>query len=71
MYVGLISFSLYLWQQVFVNPDMPIHVVFPLNIVAAVVMAALSYHFVELPFLRLKDRPARRAAAAGLQAAAD
>jgi len=55
--IGVLSYSLYLWQQLFLIQFRPVTsmlVVFPINIVMAVACAALSYHFVEKPFLRLK-----------------
>ena len=60
MYGGTISYSIYLWQQLFTNHTMPTGLRFPLNIAASVGMAAISYHFVEQPFLRLKDRTSKR-----------
>lgn len=56
VYVGTLSYSLYLWQQIFTNATMPTALAFPLNIAAPIGIAMFSYHFVELPFLRLKDR---------------
>jgi peptidoglycan/LPS O-acetylase OafA/YrhL len=60
VFVGTISFSLYLWQQLFANLNLPIAHAFPLGIVEAVGMASASYFFIEAPFLRLKDRVANR-----------
>jgi peptidoglycan/LPS O-acetylase OafA/YrhL len=61
-YVGLISYSLYIWQQPFFSPpiifgldSLPV-LKLPINIVAAFVMAVLSYHMLERPFLRLRSR---------------
>ena len=56
MFVGTISFSLYLWQQPFANPDLPVAHAFPLGIVWALLAATASYFLIEKPFLRLKDR---------------
>lgn len=55
--VGVLSYSLYLWQQLFLIQSRPItsmFVVFPLNILMVFACAAASYHLVETPFLRLK-----------------
>ncbi|MBL3962826.1 acyltransferase [Burkholderia cenocepacia] len=56
VFVGTISFSLYLWQQPFANPGLPVPHGFPLGIVWALMAATASYFLVEKPFLRLKDR---------------
>lgn len=52
-HVGVISYSLYLWQQLFTAPG---HHWFPLNVLAAFTCAELSFWFVEQPSLRLRDR---------------
>ncbi|MGY1740266.1 MULTISPECIES: acyltransferase family protein [unclassified Blastococcus] len=57
--VGLISFSLYLWQQLFLAPDdlaLPVVGWVPLGLLATFAAATLSYLLVERPALRLKDR---------------
>ncbi len=63
--IGVLSYSLYLWQELFLNPmDEPSSfTTFPLNVILAVVAGLLSYHFVEQPFLRLKSRIAHTSAA--------
>ena len=60
VFIGTISFSLYLWQQLFANANLPIVHAFPLGILEAVAVATASYYFIEAPFLRLKDRVANR-----------
>lgn len=56
-YVGLLSYSLYLWQQLFVNRSATVAVAsFPLNMVLAITLAVLSYYLVERPMLRLRVR---------------
>jgi peptidoglycan/LPS O-acetylase OafA/YrhL len=60
VFIGTISFSLYLWQQLFANANLPIAHAFPLGIAEAVAAATASYYFIEAPFLRLKDRVANR-----------
>ncbi len=59
-YVGRLSYSLYLWQQIFCWADPKSTRLrweqFPLNVGLACLMAMLSYHLVELPSLRLRDR---------------
>jgi peptidoglycan/LPS O-acetylase OafA/YrhL len=57
VFVGLLSYSLYLWQQCFLNraSDSPL-AAFPLNLVLASVAAVASYFLVEQPALRLRQR---------------
>ena len=57
-YLGTISYSVYLWQELFVTADSPTWGVlrqFPLAIVCPVAIAIASYHLVEKPILGLKD----------------
>ena len=57
--VGALSYSLYLWQELFLIQFRPPHSVlqtFPANVAMALACAAVSYRFVERPFLRLKAR---------------
>jgi peptidoglycan/LPS O-acetylase OafA/YrhL len=55
--VGVLSYSLYLWQQVLLNPHNTSWVCrWPLNFFLAWAFALASYAFVESPFLRIKDR---------------
>jgi peptidoglycan/LPS O-acetylase OafA/YrhL len=63
-YFGAISYSLYLWQQLFLVTSVPSWGRLrdlPLSIVIPIVIAAASYHFVEKPILGLKDRLAPQA----------
>ena len=57
-WLGKLSFSLYLWQQVFcfTRPRDTIVGQFPLNILLAFLAAIASYHLIELPILRLRQR---------------
>ncbi len=71
LYGGRISYSLYLWQQVFDNAAMPIHLRAPLGAIAAIGCAVLSYHFIERPFLNRKTPgPSQRIAGPQLRTAA-
>ncbi|MFC5490849.1 acyltransferase family protein [Dokdonella soli] len=63
VFIGTLSYSLYLWQQPFLNrhADAPV-TAFPLNLALAFAAALLSYFIIERPFLRLR-RHALRASA--------
>jgi peptidoglycan/LPS O-acetylase OafA/YrhL len=57
VWIGLISYSLYLWQQLFLTALMPAPLSLPwVGIPAAIACATASYWLVEKPFLRLKKR---------------
>lgn len=61
--VGVASYSLYLWQQLFLNPRNPGRLcAFPVNIASALVVAFMSYHLIERPLLGLRHRLGPRAA---------
>jgi peptidoglycan/LPS O-acetylase OafA/YrhL len=57
--IGIGSYSIYLWQQLFIHPRMGgwVHN-FPQNVALALGAAALSFWLIERPFNRLKDRVA-------------
>jgi peptidoglycan/LPS O-acetylase OafA/YrhL len=52
--IGVISYSIYIWQQLFSSGIIP----FPsyVNLALAILMAFISYHFLETPFLKIKDK---------------
>jgi len=55
--IGLISFSVYLWQQIFLLRLLPRHVVnsnVAVNFAIVMAIGFASYYFIELPFLRLR-----------------
>jgi peptidoglycan/LPS O-acetylase OafA/YrhL len=59
VWIGTISYSLYLWQQPFLNHDTASWITrFPLNLAAALFAAGVSYYFVETPILNLRKRRA-------------
>jgi peptidoglycan/LPS O-acetylase OafA/YrhL len=52
-HIGVMSYSLYLWQQIFTGfHSIPL----PLSVLGAFAFAEMSYRFVELPSLSLRDR---------------
>jgi peptidoglycan/LPS O-acetylase OafA/YrhL len=55
--IGLMSYSLYLWQQLFLTTyNHSVTGQFPLNLVCTALTATLSYYLVEIPFLNLRRR---------------
>jgi peptidoglycan/LPS O-acetylase OafA/YrhL len=57
VHIGVISYSLYLWQQLFLTTNnITFTGIFPLNIVCAFLAAELSYYLLEKPFLRWRKR---------------
>jgi peptidoglycan/LPS O-acetylase OafA/YrhL len=57
VYVGTLSYSIYLWQQLFLNRYSQAAVnAFPLNLVMVAVFALLSYYGVERPWLNRRQR---------------
>jgi peptidoglycan/LPS O-acetylase OafA/YrhL len=61
VYVGGLSYSLYLWQQPFLGPPtLGGSMVFPANVVAAIGVAVLSHHLIERPVLRVRGRLEQR-----------
>jgi len=58
-YAGRISYSLYLWQQIFLvtkQPSWGFLRQFPLNLALCVLAAMLSFHLLETPLLNLKRK---------------
>jgi len=57
VFVGLLSYSIYLWQQPFLNraSSSPLSA-FPVNILIAAAAALTSYYAIEQPSLRLRRR---------------
>lgn len=60
-FVGKLSYSLYIWQQLFLVPsyatgNVPTWGFFPLNLILAGLTAACSYFLFERYFMKIKDR---------------
>lgn len=57
VFIGVLSYSLYLWQQLFLNRNSTAWVnAFPQNLIFAVAAALASYLLLEKPLLRLRHR---------------
>ncbi len=61
VFIGLVSYSIYIWQQIFMAPAYPYSIypkwtMFPLNIILVFIAAIASYYLIEKPFLRLKTQ---------------
>jgi peptidoglycan/LPS O-acetylase OafA/YrhL len=57
VWLGVLSYSLYLWQQPFLDRGSDAwYAAFPTNLALAVAVALVSYFCVERPFLWLRDR---------------
>lgn len=57
VHVGVLSYSLYVWQQLFLTPlNRTWTGSFPINYLVAFTVAEVSYHCLERPFLRLRRR---------------
>jgi len=68
-YGGVISYSLYLWQELFISPGPPSWGLLrelPLAFIVPIAIAVASYHLMERPILRLKNRLAPEARSAEL-----
>jgi peptidoglycan/LPS O-acetylase OafA/YrhL len=58
IFIGKLSYSIYLWQQMFVftkDPNWGWVRAFPMDLVFAIAAGVASYYLIERPFLRLKD----------------
>lgn len=56
-FIGILSYSLYIWQEAFLNRDSTSWIcAFPQNVVFALATACASYYLIEKPFLKLKHR---------------
>ncbi len=73
IWLGTLSYSLYLWQEPFLNPKGKGDINgWPINLVLAFACALASYHLVEKPFSSLREAwSGRRARLAAAKASAD
>jgi len=55
-YIGLLSYSIYLWQQFFIYKSDNWWNQFPLNLLLILACALFSYYLIEKPFLKLKSK---------------
>lgn len=54
-FIGVLSYSLYVWQQLFLNRTSDgLNCAFPLNIILAFTMTVVSCLLIEAPFLQLR-----------------
>jgi peptidoglycan/LPS O-acetylase OafA/YrhL len=60
VWLGRMSYSIYLWQQLFLCPAETPHWQFPLRLIAIGSAAWLSYHLVELPLQAVGRRLLQR-----------
>ena len=64
VWLGTLSYSLYLWQEPFLNHFRPTRATtYPLNLVLAFGCAVASYYLIEKPILTWRAQRAARAAA--------
>lgn len=55
-YIGMLSYSIYLWQQFFIYESPYWYNQYPFNLIYIAVAALLSYYLIEKPFLKLKTK---------------
>lgn len=53
-YIGKLSYSLYIWQQIFFSAKLGFTDMFPLNVVLIAIVALMSFYLIEKPFLKLR-----------------
>jgi peptidoglycan/LPS O-acetylase OafA/YrhL len=57
VFIGTISYSLYIWQQFCILPGAkPVAFIFPFNLVLLALLALVSYYFIERPVLNLRQK---------------
>jgi peptidoglycan/LPS O-acetylase OafA/YrhL len=55
-YIGVLSYSIYLWQQLFIYRTTNFENGFPQNLLFILLAAMCSYYIIERPFLKLKSK---------------
>ena len=57
VFIGMMSYSIYLWQQPFLNPDPSSkYFAFPYNVLGFAVFVCISYFVIERVSLRIRKR---------------
>lgn len=57
VFIGMMSYSIYLWQQLFLNRySQSVTSQFPLNIILVATLSLMSYYIVERPSLKFRQR---------------
>jgi peptidoglycan/LPS O-acetylase OafA/YrhL len=57
IFIGTLSYSIYLWQQLFLNRQSPLLInSFPVNLLLVAVCALISYYLIEKPSLNFRQR---------------
>jgi peptidoglycan/LPS O-acetylase OafA/YrhL len=77
VHIGVLSYSIYIWQTLFLHhsngtvfgPSLRLISTFPGNWIAILIVAEISYHLVEQPSLRLRNRLMRHLPSASSKAA--
>lgn len=56
-YIGMWSYSIYLWQELFLDHEKTgLNIPLPYNVILTFAVSILSYYLIEQQFLKLKDR---------------
>jgi peptidoglycan/LPS O-acetylase OafA/YrhL len=55
-FIGILSYSIYLWQQFFLNKTEFVYNSFPVSVLFIAMASLFSYYLIEKPFLKLKSR---------------